>query len=169
MTSTRTLTIISAAIVAAAVIIYIINGQTADKTELQSQIESNTEKYDQAKVVVNGFEIMADIALTNEQKAKGLAIKDSLNENEGMLFIFQQEGKYGFWMNGMKFPIDIFWLNKAGKVIHIETNLQPCASKSECPTFNPQENTLYVLETVAGFAEKHGVKIGTDVDFQLIK
>ncbi len=165
----RTLTIISVAIVAAAIIIYIINNQSDDRTELQSEIENSNEKYHQAKVDVNGFEIMADIAFTDEQREKGLSIKDTLNENEGMLFIFQQEGRYNFWMNGMKFPIDILWLDAAGKVVHVESNLQPCVSYNDCADYAPTKNALYVLEVAAGFAERHNVQIGTDIDFQLIR
>lgn len=168
MANIKTLVVISTAIVAAAIIIYIINSQDDDRTELQPQVASK-EKYHQARVDVNGFEIMADIAMTSEQKAKGLGIKDSLKEDEGMLFIFQNEGKYEFWMMGMKFPIDIIWLDAAGKVVHIEPNLQPCTSESDCPVYSPKESSLYVLETVAGFAEKYQVEIGTDIDFQLIR
>ncbi|MEM3065103.1 MAG: DUF192 domain-containing protein [Candidatus Nitrosotenuis sp.] len=169
MADIRTLAIISVAVVAAAVIIYIINNQADDRTESQPKIQSSNEKYHQAKVDVNGFEIMADIAFTEEQREKGLSIKDTLNEDEGMLFIFQQESRYNFWMNGMKFPIDILWLDAAGKVVHIESNLQPCASANDCADYAPAKNALYVLEVAAGFAERHNVQIGTDIDFQLIR
>lgn len=167
MINIKTIAVISAVLVTAAVIIYIINGQTYNETA--SQPQSSKEGYHQAKVDVNGFEILADIAYTDEQQAKGLSIKDSLNENEGMLFIFQNEGQHNFWMNKMKFPIDILWLDSAGKVIHIEPNLPPCTSESNCTVYEPQKNSLYVLETVAGFAEKYEVTIGTDIDFQLIR
>jgi hypothetical protein len=50
---------------------------------------------------------MADIAITGEQTTKGLDIKNNLTENQGMLFVFQQPDRYGFWMMGVKFPIDI--------------------------------------------------------------
>jgi hypothetical protein len=38
-----------------------------------------------------------------------------------------------------------------------------------CPSYIPDDDSLYVLETVAGFSKKHGIKVGTDVDFQLIR
>ncbi|MGB8934325.1 MAG: tetratricopeptide repeat protein [Candidatus Nitrosopolaris sp.] len=63
--------------------------------------------YLHAKVAVNGFEVRSDIALTGQQQAKGLDIKNNLTENQGMLFVFQQPYRYGFWMMGVKFPIDI--------------------------------------------------------------
>ncbi len=96
--------------------------------------------YLHAKVVVNGFDVMADIALTGEQQTKGLDVKNNLTENQGMLFVFQQSYRYGFWMIGMKFPIDIIWLDSNGVVTHIEHSLKPCppaSSNLACPIYFP--------------------------------
>ena len=96
--------------------------------------------YLHAKVVVNGFDVMADIALTGEQQTKGLDVKNNLTENQGMLFVFQQPYRYGFWMIGMKFPIDIIWLDSNGVVTHIEHSLKPCppaSSNLACPIYFP--------------------------------
>ena len=86
--------------------------------------------YLHAKVVVNGFDVMADVAVTGEQQTKGLDVKNNLTENQGMLFVFQQPDRYGFWMMGMKFPIDIIWLDSNGMVTHIEHSLKPCPPAS---------------------------------------
>ena len=110
--------------------------------------------YLHAKVTVNGFEVMTDIALTDEQHTKGLDIKNNLTENQGMLFVFQQPYRYGFWMMGMKFPIDIIWLDSDDMVTHIEHSLKPCPpanSNLACPIYFPEKDSLYVLETVQDF------------------
>jgi uncharacterized membrane protein (UPF0127 family) len=128
--------------------------------------------YLHAKVTVNGFEVMTDIALTDEQHTKGLDIKNNLTENQGMLFVFQQPYRYGFWMIGMKFPIDIIWLDSDDMVTHIEHSLKPCppaSSNLACPIYFPEKDSLYVLETVAGFSMKHNVRLGTHISFELIK
>jgi uncharacterized membrane protein (UPF0127 family) len=128
--------------------------------------------YLHAKVVVNGFDVIADIALTGEQKTKGLDVKNNLAENQGMLFVFQQPYRYGFWMIGMKFPIDIIWLDSNGVVTHIEHRLKPCppaSSNLACPVYFPEKDSLYVLETVSGFSMKHNVRLGSHVGFDLVK
>ncbi|MFY9794471.1 MAG: DUF192 domain-containing protein [Candidatus Nitrosopolaris sp.] len=115
---------------------------------------------------------MADIAITGEQTTKGLDIKNNLTENQGMLFVFQQPDRYGFWMKGMKFPIDIIWLDSNGTVTHIEHSLKPCPpanSNLVCPTYFPEKDSLYVLETVPGFSMKHNVRLGTHVGLELVK
>jgi uncharacterized membrane protein (UPF0127 family) len=105
--------------------------------------------------------------MNNKQIIKGLVIKNQLKENEGMLFVYQQPAKYRFSMRGMKFPIDIIWLDNARKVIHIEHSLEPCPSDIDCPEFIPSAAALYVLETIAGFSKRHDVNIGTQIHFYL--
>ncbi len=145
-------------------------GQPEDKQQvppLDEEVRSATNGYRQVNVEVNGLVLIADIAATDEQKTKGLAVKNSLAENEAMLFVFDNEAQHPFWMKNMKFPIDIIWIGSDKRVVHIEHNLQPCSSELLCPTYKPDTDSLYVLETVAGFAERHGITKGTPVDFEL--
>jgi uncharacterized membrane protein (UPF0127 family) len=123
--------------------------------------------YRQANITINGIELVADIAETNDQRTVGLAVKDTLNENEAMLFVFSTEREHSFWMKNMKFPIDIIWLDADKEVVHIEHSLDPCLPDSSCQTYKPNDNSLYVLETVAGFAQKYKVTEGTVVEFEL--
>jgi len=123
--------------------------------------------YQQVNVTVNGIKLAADIADNNELRSKGLSVKDTLNETEGMLFVFKTAREHSFWMNGMKFPIDIIWIDEDHKVVHIEHSLAPCVPDGSCPTYKPDRDSLYVLETVAGFAQKYNVTRNTYVDFQV--
>jgi uncharacterized membrane protein (UPF0127 family) len=57
-------------------------------------------------------------------------------------------------------------------VTHIEHSLKPCPptnSNLVCPTYFPEKDSLYVLETIAGFSMKHNVRLGTHISFELIK
>lgn len=135
--------------------------------EVRSESNNNNDVYRQVDVSVNGLVLVADIAATDEQRAKGLSVKDSLAENEAMLFVFDNEAEHTFWMKNMKFPIDIIWIDTDRAVVHIEHNLQPCSFDLFCPTYKPIDDSLYVLETVGGFAEEHDIVRGTMVDFEL--
>jgi uncharacterized protein len=128
---------------------------------------SNNSGYSQVNVTLSNFTLVADIAATNDQRTKGLAVKDTLNEDEGMLFVFSTSREHSFWMMGMKFPIDIIWISQNHEVVHIEHSLEPCVPDSPCPTYKPDRNSLYVLETVAGFAQKYNVTENDYVDFTL--
>lgn len=107
-------------------------------------------------VYIKNIPVSVTLARTELERNLGLSIKSSLNENEGMLFVFDKEGKYGFWMKDMKFPIDIVWLNK-NKIIFIEKNVSP----ETYPTaFYPKDVSDLVLELPAGFCDTHGLSEG---------
>jgi uncharacterized membrane protein (UPF0127 family) len=147
-----------------------ILGQTEDEQQeltISQQLRSGSYGYRQVNVTMNGLVLVADIAATDEQRTKGLSVKDRLGENEAMLFVFDKEAEHTFWMKNMKFPIDIIWLDSDKTIVHIEHNLQPCSFELLCPTYKPNVESLYVLETVGGFAEKHDIVKGTMVEFDL--
>lgn len=146
-------------------------GQPQDEQQeliISQEVRSGSNGYRQVNVIVNGVVLVADIAATDEQRTKGLSVKDSLAENEAMLFVLDNEGEHTFWMKNMKFPIDIIWIDTDKTVVHIEHNLQPCGSELFCPTYKPNDESLYVLETVGGFAERHDIVKGTIVEFELM-
>ena len=126
-------------------------------------------EYLKGYAIVDNYKILVDIALTDKQVQDGLAIKNSLNENEGMLFFLGEPRKASFWMKNMKFPIDIIWLDENFSIVHVEKELQPCESVFYCKSYKPNSEALYVLETIAGFTKNHNMQIGDNVDFQLIK
>jgi uncharacterized protein len=147
--------------------IAVVNNETVPAGSSNNNNKNNSGSYyQQVNVTVNGVGLVADIAETGEQRSKGLAIKDSLNETEGMLFVFSEPRQYAFWMKDMKFPIDIIWLDSNKTVVHVEHSLDPCGPVS-CQTYMPGADSLYVLETVAGFADKYGIVEGMKVKFDL--
>ncbi|HEY3094689.1 MAG TPA: DUF192 domain-containing protein [Nitrososphaera sp.] len=175
----RTITIVAIAAAAAAGIIAIaimyVNPSTLATSEPETKQQDlavgvatlSNNGFRQVKITVNGVDLVADIAETGDQQSKGLSVKDILNENEAMLFPFKKEGQHTFWMKGMKFPIDIIWIDSYKEVVHIEHSLDPCVPNSFCPTYTPSERSFYVLETAAGFAAKYNVTEGTPVEFEL--
>jgi len=104
--------------------------------------------------------------LKNEwELAKGLSGRESLAENKGLLFVFPSSEKHGFWMRGMKFPIDIIWIDN-GEVIDIKQNA-PIPLTQNYETYSPSAPANYVLEINAGLSEKYGFKVGDKVKMKL--
>jgi hypothetical protein len=144
------------------------NNTNAIMKAIEEAISTGT-KYMKAKVTVKGFELNADVPVTNELMAKGLAVKNQLKENEAMLFVIEDPAKNSFWMKDMKFPIDIIWLDGNGKAVHIEHNLQPCVSTFICPIYTPNIDSQYVLETVTGFTQRHNISVGNNIELELVR
>lgn len=103
--------------------------------------------------------INAEIADTPEKRERGLMNGEGLDQNNGMLFVFPEEGQYPFWMKNMKFPIDIIWINRDYRIVHIEKDAQPC--RESCKSYYPKDKAIYVVEVNANFTEIWGIRVNS--------
>jgi len=117
------------------------------------------------KVIIGGQEIKVELADTGSKRAQGLSGRDPLPAGTGMLFIFDRPAVYPFWMNKIKFAIDIIWINE-GKIVDIWANA-PIPDESGPQTYKPKGKALYVLEVNAGFVAINDLKIGDMVSLKL--
>lgn len=100
-----------------------------------------------------------EIADTPELQELGLSYRESLAPEAGMLFIFPKPSLTSFWMKGMRFPLDIIWLDADMRIINITVNATP---ESYPTTFHPDTDRLtsFVLEVNAGFCKANNLKVG---------
>jgi len=133
---------------------------------IKNQASESTQKI----VKINETEILVDIADTSEERSRGLSKKESLNEKEGMLFVFtNNEESPIFWMKNMLISIDIIWINN-GKIIQINKNVSPekDTADDKLTKYTASSSVNYVLEVNSGFSDKYGLKVGDSVDFSQI-
>jgi uncharacterized membrane protein (UPF0127 family) len=118
-----------------------------------------------AKAVINGHIIYLELAVTEQEKERGLGYRDSLGENAGMLFVFQHKDRYGFWMKGMQFPLDFIWID-GNKVADLSRNIpQPANNAAQPVSLAPNEPVDKILEVNAGVIDRIGVQTGDLVQF----
>lgn len=117
-----------------------------------------------ARIEISGVILTVELAETPTDQQKGLSGRANLPADHGMLFVFDHEAAWGFWMNGMMFPLDIIWFNSTRQAVFIEQDLQPCGS-GQCPIYTPPVAALYVLEVNAAFVHTHDVTLGTTFAF----
>lgn len=102
-----------------------------------------------------------EVASTKDSKERGLGGRQRITDDQGMLFVFEGEPTvHCFWMKDMNFPIDILWLSKDQKVIHIEKNVSP---KTYPKSFCPELPASQVLEVQAGLSNKYGIDVGSQL------
>jgi uncharacterized membrane protein (UPF0127 family) len=111
---------------------------------------------------IAGVDLAVEVADTEAKRAQGLSYRRGLETNQGMLFVFEREDTYKFWMKDMNFPIDMIWFSADKKVTYIEKDAQP---ESYPEAFGPDSPALYVLEVVSGFSDAHHIKIGDVISF----
>jgi hypothetical protein len=105
--------------------------------------------------------ISLELATTREQILQGLSGRDALCESCGMLFVFPEPAPRGFWMSGMRFPLDMIFMSANYTVLNVAENVQPCAG--ECLILRSHGSSEYVLEINAGFARRHNVSEGAAI------
>ena len=66
-----------------------------------------------------------ELALTPAQQAKGLMFRTEMADNQGMLFVFQNEGPRSFWMKNTFIPLDMIFIKRNGEVLSIHENSIP--------------------------------------------
>jgi uncharacterized membrane protein (UPF0127 family) len=108
--------------------------------------------------------LSTDVADTDSARAEGLGGRDKLGMNDGMLFVYDRDGRWGIWMKNMKFAIDIVWLNKDKRVVHIIKNVYPDTYPD---VFKPDTEARYVLEVPAGTVEAKNIRINQAAHFDL--
>ena len=113
-------------------------------------------------ISVDGIALRVAVVDTPLTRQQGLSNIPSLKPDEGMLFIFEEDGQYSFWMKDMALSIDILWITSSGRVVFIA----PAVSPDTFPqAFTSDSPARYVLEVPAGFATEHGIGVGSKVAF----
>lgn len=110
--------------------------------------------------------ITAEIAATPASRMKGLMYRKSLPDSHGMLFVYPRSDYLGFWMKNTKIPLDIVWLGRNKRIVHIVRDAQPCTSEP-CSTYFAPGKAAYVLELAAGMSRKWKLEIGGRLIFEV--
>ena len=109
-------------------------------------------------------EIDIEIADTAYEKEKGLMFRKSMQEDQGMLFIYEKEDLRGIWMKNTYISLDILFINEKYEIVIIYKNAVPLSTS---PMLS-YEDAMYVVEVTAGFCDTYNIKEGDIVSFKYI-
>lgn len=108
---------------------------------------------------VKAGDVKVYVAIADEahEREQGLSYYKSMEPDSGMLFVFENPGKHQIWMKDMYFDLDILWLDRNRKVVHIKENATP---DSYPEVFTPSQEASFVLEVPAGWVEWNNIQLG---------
>ncbi|TPW18514.1 MAG: hypothetical protein FD126_3415 [Elusimicrobia bacterium] len=108
------------------------------------------------------------LAAEAEERERGLMFRSTMGPLDGMLFVFDDEGGFSFWMKNTFVDLDMLWLDRAGKVSVVHANVprsRPGMGDDEVATRGG--HGLYVLELAAGQAAARKVVAGSVLELAL--
>lgn len=173
----KLITIISLVVITAVVITFII---TKISQQGKSSATKNNKQIEETKTVefekegeltfntadskyITSLEI--EIAEDNNERSKGLMFRNNMQENQGMLFIFSRQEFQSFWMRNTAISLDIIFVNSNNEIVTIHKNTNTFSDDSY-PSTKP---AIYVVEVVAGYTSKYGIKVGDKIVWRRTK
>ena len=115
----------------------------------------------------NGRELETEVADTPEKLLVGLAFRDALPPNGGLLYIFESTGQNHLWTKEYRFPVDMMWVDESHHIVGLKENVAPCL-EVDCPKYSSSpEAVRYAIQTEAGFIKREGVTIGLELKYTL--
>ncbi len=120
---------------------------------------------DQINLQIKNKTYNLEIARSLNQKSQGLSNRTSLCSNCGMIFVYQSESYYPFWMKDTLIPLDMIWLDKEGRVVTIHTATpQPDTSLPDLKLYQNSKPARYIIELNAGESDNIGLRVGDRVN-----
>ena len=111
-------------------------------------------------ISIGGSELKLQLALKPTEQQKGLMYRESLDNDHGMLFLFDRPDKRGFWMKNTRIPLDIGYFDSSGQLLEIH-KLFPY---DETVVNSRSREVLIAVETNQGWYDANCIKVGDRID-----
>src|SRR5688572_6234044 len=106
---------------------------------------------------------IVEIADDEQERNRGLMFRESLADDRGMLFHFQEPERASFWMRNTIISLDIIFIGVDGRILNIAERTTPY-SEAGIPAAGM---TRGVLEIRGGRAAELGIRAGDRVHHRI--
>lgn len=107
------------------------------------------------------IKVNVEIADDYDERMRGLMYRTKLDENSGMLFVFDEEDYQTFWMKNTLIPLDMVFIGENFNVVDIRHAI-PC-KQDPCALYRSSKPAKYVLEVNGDFTTNSNVEIGNKI------
>jgi len=130
-----------------------------DTPQSQTQPSPGSQSLPPIKMKIKDRVLDIEVARTPKEHEIGLMKRDSMPENHGMIFVFEEEKPLQFWMKDTRIPLDIMYLDAKGKVVSV-AQMQPY----DLTGISSEVDAEYAIELNAGMIKKLGIKSGDVIE-----
>lgn len=116
-----------------------------------------------ATLTIKGHVLTVEVATTPVSLRCGLAFRDTLPADHGMLFVFTEERPVQFWMKDTRIPLSIAFLDTNGTIVRL-ADMDPAEPERRYSSGAP---VRYALETNRGWFAAQEIHPGDSAQFSL--
>lgn len=121
--------------------------------------DSPNPKLETAMIKIGGAQVLAELARNETERERGLMYRKSLEDGQGMLFVFDSDQQLSFWMKNTIIPLSLAYISSDGTIRQI-VDLVPQSLAS----VQADRSVRYALEVPQGWFDRAGVRVGDMVD-----
>lgn len=99
-------------------------------------------------------------AIDPAQRSCGLMFREEMAEDHGMIFDFEAERQVSFWMRNTLISLDMIFIRDGGEVLNVAEDTTPLSLEG----VSSDGPVRYVLEVIAGTADRIGLEPGDMID-----
>lgn len=132
-----------------------------EKTGSAAIQESAEQRPGLHRLKIGSETLFVELAQDDEKRERGLMFRETLPQDQGMLFIFDFEQPLSFWMRNTFIPLDIAFVDGSGVIVDIQ-QMQPL---DETKSYVSSRPALYAIEANQGWFANHGIEVGDQVIF----
>ena len=84
----------------------------------------------------------------------------TLDHHDGMVFLFTQPQRTGFWMRNTPMPLSIAYFDRTGRFVSM-ADMTPCTDSPGCPTYFAARPYSSAIEVPQGQLARLGIAAGS--------
>lgn len=108
--------------------------------------------------------LQVEVAATPEARSRGLMNRERLPDNAGMLFIFEEQHRWGFWMKNTLIPLSVAFIDRSWRIVDIQDMaVAPNPREGPFTIYEARAPALYALEVRQGLFKQKGIGVGARV------
>jgi len=122
---------------------------------LGATLPASAAELPQRTLTIGGSKLVVEVAATPQTRETGLMNRFSLQQDHGMLFVFEAPQPLAFWMKNTYIPLSIAFVDRNGHILNIE-DMRP----QDEATHWSKGPAIYAIEMRQGWFASKGIGAG---------
>ena len=157
-----------AVVVAGLVALYLFSGKVpSSASESRADNRAMVLPFDPQQLVVETAKgersFTIEIADSEDERQRGLMFRQDMDDDHGMLFVFDEQREVGFWMKDTPMALDLVFIGQDGVIKAVKQG-EPLSEA----IITPGQPVRFVLELKAGIAANNDIERGDRVRHRAI-